>query len=727
MNPEEPRVRVVRELWTYAKPHKRLLALVVALSFVYTATDLLYPLVYRDVVNDIAGLFVKQAYDEALEDNSVLNDVIDELLGRQEDDSLRVSEAENDEQDEERLSADSTVKTSGAELDSISGPHRHPDSAARHERIVAKRNRLKQLAAKTHPHLAKHLAQSSGARDTVARSVPKHEADSTMHTRSDGLRGSGAEQHSPHGQNHVARRTPDQVLHTMIWAVVVLFILGMVGYALWLVAENISERIATDVEQSFLLDTFQHVLRLPFGFFRTRSSGVLTKQIDEADHISPIITNLSKHVLPNVVKMLGTLLVMFALNTELTLIALITIPPYIWLVRYSARRLEDGLSTYYELWERMSARLQNAMQSIKTVKLAGAESREIQALKELSTTAYTEYVHRTRVANRFVFWDAFISHLGSAIVLIVGGTLALKRQLTPGDVVMFVAYVEELYSPIDELSGVWIELQQSIASFTRTFKLLKSGEEEKPGLPLRVDKGLVEFENVHFAYSKRKILKGLSLRAEPGHITALVGASGTGKTTSMDLVLKLYDLKEGEIRIDGQRVQGLDPSSIRSHIGLVAADGTVFKATLRDNIRYAVAEASDEQVLSAIAAAGLSTLMERLSEGLDTEIGEGGIGLSVGERQRVQLARILVARPPILVLDEATANLDFATEREIRATIQEFRSAHTVIIIAHRYSMVKDADMVYVLEDGRVSEEGTPAELLKANGWFARFASSAQA
>ncbi len=715
MKKETGTATIFREIWHFAQPYKRLLGVVVVLSFVYTATDLLYPLVYRQVVNDIAGLFVKQAYDDALEDNSFLNDVIDEIVGMEEPDST-VTEEDTTGLASETEAAPQVL----ANPDSVARLKHRMDSVARRKRIITKRNSIKQKVARKHPQLLRrNPALASGAPDTThpATSVnPPPSIDSTL------LHPSGA-----HSSTHVARRTPDQVLQTMIWAVIILFGLGMIGYALWIVAENISERVATNIEQSFLLETFQHVLRLPLGFFRTRSSGVLTKQIDEADHISPIITNLSKHVLPNVVKVVGTFFVMMILNAQLTIIVLVTIPPYIWLVRYSSKRLENGLSTYYELWENISSRLQNAMQAIKTVKLSGAESRELRALQHLSDQAYDEYVYRTKVSNRFVFWDAFISHLGSAVVLIVGGYLALKRQLTPGDVVMFVVYVEELYSPIDELSSVWMELQQNIASFKRTFQLLKSGEEEKSGVALEVSAGVVEFHDVQFSYtSKRKILKGISMQARPGTITAIVGPSGAGKTTSMDLLLKLYDVQSGSIVIDGQDLASLDPASVRAQIGLVAADGVVFKSTVRENVAYCTDGVADSDILEAIEKAGLAPLMERLPEGLDSEIGEGGIGLSVGERQRMQLARIIVAKPPILVLDEATANLDFATEAEIRRTLMDFRKDRTVLIIAHRFSMIRDADYVYVIEDGRISESGTPSTLAQSGGWFSRFASSAQ-
>jgi len=209
-------------------------------------------------------------------------------------------------------------------------------------------------------------------------------------------------------------------------------------------------------------------------------------------------------------------------------------------------------------------------------------------------------------------------------------------------------------------------------------------------------------------------------------MTALVGVSGAGKTTAVDLLMKLYEPTAGKILIDNQDLADLDADSVRSQVGMVSADGAIFSGSLADNIRFKRPDASDEEVKKAAIAAGMEGTMERLTDGLQTKVGENGIGLSVGERQRVQIARILVAHPRILVLDEATANLDYATEAEVKKTIEEIRKENTVVIIAHRYSMVRDADHVIVLQDGKIMEEGSPHELLSKGGWFTGFSNAAE-
>lgn len=570
---------------------------------------------------------------------------------------------------------------------------------------------------------AMELAPISFAAATYAvqeRQVrPKHRATPAQkHNRQ------RARYFEPHRRDYVAPRTPQQTFNTFAWAIGLLFGLSVFGYFLWLIADNMSAKLASQIESKFIQGVFGHTLRLPLGFFGRRASGALAKQIDQADQVSPIVNGFAQTIVPQLMTITGALAIMITQDVPLTLIALVTLPPYLFVAWRSAKRLERGLEDYYRQWEDVSGTIQDSVSSIKTVKLSGAEDRELAKFKTASAAAYQRYIERTKLGNKFVFWEHLITQVGNALVLAVGGWFALKRQLTPGDVVMFVAYVGMLYDPIDSLTGLAVELQQYGIALRRALRLTQVNIEKQDGALLTPGPGQIDFRDVYFSYVRgREVLSGLSLMIKPGQVVGLVGPSGAGKTTIADLLLRLYTPDSGTILIDSQKVSELNAASLRREIGVVAADSSVFRGSIADNIRYRRPEATDEEVEVVALAAGLGPALQRLPDGVGSLVGENGLGLSVGERQRLQLARIFAANPRIMVLDEATANLDYATELAVKRALNTLRKGRTTIVIAHRFSMVKDADFVYVLEAGRVIESGTPNELLAAGGWFAGFAS----
>jgi ATP-binding cassette subfamily B protein len=521
----------------------------------------------------------------------------------------------------------------------------------------------------------------------------------------------------------VPARSPGETLRTLMVAVILLFLISVTGYFFTLRSRLYGARVASRMEASFIVSTFGHVLRLPLSFFSHTASAGLAKRIDQQDQVSPIVSAFAQEIMPEAVRLVGICAIMFTQNWRMALVSFILLPFYLWIARRSALRLKANLDPYYELWENISAHIADSISAVKTVKLSGAETREEQRLQSEAEHAYQVYLNRLRTAYRFYISQSALSNLSKSMVLGYGGFLVLRHSLTPGDVVMFVAYLDRLYSPVDALNEIAVNLQQYLASLLRAVRLLDAGPVEAPGAELAPGPGKVEFRNVRFGYVPgRDVIRSLNLTLTPGKITVLAGPSGAGKTTSADLLLKLYEPSEGDILIDGQKLSQTSPASVRRAIGLVAADGVVFRGTLADNIRYKRPNASDAKVMEAALAAGLGRALERLPQGLETEVGEDGVGLSAGERQRLQIARILVDEPRLLVLDEATANLDYATELEVKHALTLLSPRPTMLVIAHRYTMMKEADYVYVMKEGQVVEKGTPAELTAAGGWFAQLA-----
>ena len=517
--------------------------------------------------------------------------------------------------------------------------------------------------------------------------------------------------------------SPEQILRTLLLSVALLFLIATIGYLFTLCADYTGARVASDMESGLITSTFGHVLRLPLKFFSDQSSAGLARRIDQSDRLAPVVYAFVQQVAPEAIRLVGICAIMLTQNWEMALVAMSMLPPYLWIARRSAVKTSVGLEPYYELWEKISARIADAVSAIKTVKLSGAEAREEQRLRHDSEHAYRIYLDRLALTYRFYFSQSVVSNLSKALVLGYGGWLVLRRRLTPGDVVMFVAYLDRLFAPVDSLNSMAVNVQRHLTSLQRALRLLDEGPVEEPGVALAPGPGRVEFRQVHFAYAEdRAILRGLNLTLEAGKITALAGPSGAGKTTTVDLLLKLYEPGSGEILLDGRALSNTGAAPVRAAIGVVATDGDVFRRSLADNIRYKRPAATDADVLDAALAAGLGRLLDRLPEGLGTEVGEHGVGLSVGEQQRLQIARILVDKPRVLVLDEATANLDFATEREVRDALARLSPRPTMLIVAHRYTMVEGADYVYVLKDGSVAEEGTVPNLLAAGGWFAELA-----
>src|SRR5215471_6134184 len=454
---ENAKRNVWMNIYRLMKPYRKRFAVVFIISFLATAVGLLTPLIYREAINDIAGLFMQQASNDVKLQEGLETEqqdlpgipFIDKLIGRKD--------------------TSGTVTTTYYTYDTL---HLLRDTT------ILKRVKHRRIHGRTISVLRRQ------EKIPEARIVRQ-----------------------PHTQTSVAPRTPKQAFTTLLWAVVLLFLINILGLIFWRVGENMNVKVSCTIERKFINRTFGHVLKLPLSFFVKRSSAALQKQIDQSEEISNTVTYLTKDIFPEIVSLVGIVTIMLWQNPILALLALSVVPFYLLLAIRSTRKLETSLSGYYEKWEEVSTRMQDALTGIKTVKLSGAEEREMRRLDQEAGAAYTDYMRRSFLSKKYSFWQILLTHLATTLVLCYGGYLALHHRLTPGDVVMFVAYLDMLYAPIDNLASLWAEIQQNVTSVSRAFKLLDTEVTEKKLDKLHIEKGKVEFRNVGFGYTpEREIL-----------------------------------------------------------------------------------------------------------------------------------------------------------------------------------------------------------------------------
>jgi ABC-type multidrug transport system fused ATPase/permease subunit len=374
----------------------------------------------------------------------------------------------------------------------------------------------------------------------------------------------------------------------------------------------------------------------------------------------------------------------------------------------------------------LTAEAEENIGGVRVVKAFAQEQRQLRRFGVATARVFDQSMISTRLRAFYSPFIGFLPQLGLAALLLVGGRQAINGTITVGEFIAFYGYVLMLTGPMRWLGMALGMAQRAVASGARVFELL----DREPRLtaapdakPLPAGGGRVELRNVTFGYDgEEPVLRGIDLDVEPGRTVAIVGPTGSGKTTLVMLIPRLYDVTEGAVLVDGVDVRDVDPASLRGEVAVVSDDAFLFSASMGENIAYARPEASDEEIVAAAERAGLGELLEELPEGLDTLVGERGLTLSGGQRQRVAIARALIAEPRILILDDATSSVDATTENQIKAALGEVMTGRTTFVIAHRLSTIALADEVVVLEDGEIVARGSHAELLDSSPLYREIA-----
>ncbi|MET8054194.1 ABC transporter ATP-binding protein [Streptosporangium sp. NPDC005286] len=523
-------------------------------------------------------------------------------------------------------------------------------------------------------------------------------------------------------------------------------VIALAEAALGLVTRWMSANIGEGLILRLRGAVFDHVQRMPVAFFtRTRTGALVSRLNSDVIGAQRAFSDTLSGVVGNLVTLTLTLAVMIGISWQLTALALVLLPVFVLPARRVGARLarlereaaDHNAAMSTQMTERFSA------PGATLVKLFGRPERESAEFLARARRVRDIGVRTAMVRSVFVTALTLVSALALALVYGLGGFYALSRQLEPGAVVALALLLTRLYAPLTALAGARVEVMSALVSFERVFEIL----DLKPLITDRPDAKAVpegpvsvEFDQVGFAYPSAEkvslasleevatldarggeaVLHEVSFRAEAGQLVALVGSSGAGKSTIAQLLARLYDVDSGAVRLSGVDVRELSAASIRRTLGMVTQDGHLFHDSIRANLLLARPDAAPEELWDVLRRARLADLVAALPEGLDTVVGERGYRLSGGERQRLTIARLLLARPRLVVLDEATAHLDSTSEAAVQEALAEALAGRTALVIAHRLSTVRTADLILVVEKGRVAERGTHTELLAAGGRYAQ-------
>jgi ABC-type multidrug transport system fused ATPase/permease subunit len=490
------------------------------------------------------------------------------------------------------------------------------------------------------------------------------------------------------------------------------------GWGEFYLTSWLGNRIVYDLRDTM----FRHLQKLSLSYIDRRGVGaIMTRIQNDVGVINEFFGDGIAGIIANMLILIGIVVVMLTTNWQLALLSFVVLPIMaVFMGRWRVLAVETYRATRRTIGV-VNANLAESISGMRVVQSFTREGPNLRHFDRLNRANFDTNRDAARLSSILFPIVSLVGSIATALILVLGGRLVFNASLTIGELVLFIALIDRFFEPIRDLSQQYTVLQATMAAGERIFEVLDVEPEVKDAptaIALPPIVGKVDFNHVSFGYGKKMILRDIDLHVRPGETVAFVGETGAGKSSMINLIMRFYDVWEGSLTIDGYDLRTVSQRSLRSQLGIVLQDTFLFGGTVRDNIRFARPEASDEEIERAARDVGAHDFIARLPEGYDTEVHERGVSLSVGQRQLLSFARALLANPRILILDEATSSIDTQTERIIQDALRRLLQGRTSFVIAHRLSTIREADKVVVMQYGEIVEMGTHDELLARRGYY---------
>lgn len=510
------------------------------------------------------------------------------------------------------------------------------------------------------------------------------------------------------------------ILH-IIQIIAILYIFSaLFSYTQQYIMAGVAQRAVYDLRRA----VNEKLSRLPLKYFDSHANGeILSRAVNDIDNISTTLQQSLTQLITSIITLVGITVMMLTISPLMTLILVITLPLSFVVTILIAKRSQTFFMGQQRAIGELNGHVEEMFTGHQVVKAFGHEAKSIQEFNEINERLYLSGWKAQFISGIIMPLMGFINNIGYVLVCVVGGLLVTRRAIEIGDIQAFIQYTRQFSQPITQVANISNIIQSTIASAERVFELLDEPEETPEAAQaktLATPKGEVKFEGVKFGYQEDvTLIEDMNIEIKTGQTIAIVGPTGAGKTTLINLLMRFYEIDGGKITIDGVNIQELQRGSLRNLFGMVLQDTWLFNGTIRDNIAYGRLGASEAEVVRAAKAAQADHFIRTLPDGYDTVLNEEASNISQGQKQLLTIARALLANPPILILDEATSNVDTRTEVSIQRAMQVLMKGRTSFVIAHRLSTIRDADLILVLNDGKVIEQGKHEELLVQGGFYA--------